>query len=178
MGHTKQFGCISSSTHKIKNENDSTWIHFNSFIFIKCTCSSWVIFDHLFQTFNHFSQPCIKQLMLSFHLSKNVTKAFVVDLNLLFLCRILFWFLYFRNFKRGAKISKITQRSSIINLYYDLHHFDEIFICMMKFKLVTRLKNKIENNSTWEGAFYQSEWVKINSKWVFSFFHFKNSLLY
>ena len=28
------------------------------------------------------------------------------------------------------------------------------------------LKNKIENNSTWEGAFYQSEWAKINSSWV------------
>ena len=25
------------------------------------------------------------------------------------------------------------------------------------------LKNKTENNSTWEGAFYQSERVKINS---------------
>ena len=31
-----------------------------------------------------------------------------------------------------------------------------------------RLKNKIENNSTWEGAFYQSEWVKISS----SYFHY------
>ena len=30
----------------------------------------------------------------------------------------------------------------------------------------TGLKNKIENNSTWGGAFYQSEWVKINSSWV------------
>ena len=30
----------------------------------------------------------------------------------------------------------------------------------------TRLKNTIENNSTWEGAFYQSAWVKINSSWV------------
>ena len=27
----------------------------------------------------------------------------------------------------------------------------------------TRLKNNAENNSTWDGAFYQSEWVKINS---------------
>ena len=30
----------------------------------------------------------------------------------------------------------------------------------------THLKNKIENNSTWEGEFYQSEWVKIYSSWV------------
>ena len=30
----------------------------------------------------------------------------------------------------------------------------------------TRLKNKIENNSTWEDAIYQSVWVKINSSWV------------
>ena len=36
----------------------------------------------------------------------------------------------------------------------------------------TRLKNKIENNSIWEGAFYQSEWVKINSCWVISIFSF------
>ena len=35
----------------------------------------------------------------------------------------------------------------------------------------TRLKDKTENNSTWKGAFYQSEWAKINSNWVnFSFF--------
>ena len=27
----------------------------------------------------------------------------------------------------------------------------------------TLLKNKIENDWTWEGAFYQSEWAKINS---------------
>ena len=30
----------------------------------------------------------------------------------------------------------------------------------------THLKNKIENNSTWKGAFYQNEWVKIDSNWV------------
>ena len=28
------------------------------------------------------------------------------------------------------------------------------------------LKNKIENNSTWEGVFYQIDWVKMNSSWV------------
>ena len=27
-------------------------------------------------------------------------------------------------------------------------------------------KTKIENDSTWEGAFYASEWAKINSSWV------------
>ena len=32
----------------------------------------------------------------------------------------------------------------------------------------TRLKNKdLKNNSTWEGAFYQNEWAKINSSWVY-----------
>ena len=35
-----------------------------------------------------------------------------------------------------------------------------------------RLKKKIENNSTWEDALYQSEWVKINSIWVILIFHF------
>ena len=28
------------------------------------------------------------------------------------------------------------------------------------------LKNNIENNSIWDGAFYQNEWVEINSSWV------------
>ena len=40
------------------------------------------------------------------------------------------------------------------------------FIYKAKFSVhikYTRLKNKIENNSAWEGAFYQSERVKINS---------------
>ena len=36
----------------------------------------------------------------------------------------------------------------------------------------TRLKKKTENNSAWEGAFYQSDWVKINSSWVILVFHF------
>ena len=35
---------------------------------------------------------------------------------------------------------------------------------------ITRLKKKIENNSTWEGVFYQSEWVKINSTSVIFIF--------
>ena len=30
----------------------------------------------------------------------------------------------------------------------------------------TRLKNKIEKNTSWEGTFYQSECVKINWIWV------------
>ena len=38
--------------------------------------------------------------------------------------------------------------------------------------ITTRLKNKIENNSTWEGTFYQSKWVKINLSWVILVFHF------
>ena len=36
----------------------------------------------------------------------------------------------------------------------------------------TRLKNKIENTSAWEGALYQSEWVKMNSSWVILIFSF------
>ena len=34
---------------------------------------------------------------------------------------------------------------------------------LVKHRDPTRLKNKIENNSTWEDAFYQREWVKTNS---------------
>ena len=38
-------------------------------------------------------------------------------------------------------------------------------------KKYTRLKSKIENNSTWEGEFYKSEWVKINSNSVILFIY-------
>ena len=39
--------------------------------------------------------------------------------------------------------------------------------------IFTRLKNYIENNSTWKGAFYQSDWVEIHSmKITFPFFRF------
>ena len=41
--------------------------------------------------------------------------------------------------------------------------FSMILIC-------SSLKNKTENNSTWEGAFYESEWVKINSTWEGAFY--------
>ena len=41
------------------------------------------------------------------------------------------------------------------------------------------LKNKIENNPAWEGAFYQSEWAKANSSWeLISFFNFKGIQTY
>ena len=30
----------------------------------------------------------------------------------------------------------------------------------------TLLKKKMENNSTWEGAIFLDEWVKINSNWI------------
>ena len=33
-------------------------------------------------------------------------------------------------------------------------------------KFISLLKNKIEDNSTWGGAFYKNLWVKINSHWV------------
>ena len=36
----------------------------------------------------------------------------------------------------------------------------------------SRLKDKFENNSTWEGAFNQSEWVNINSGRVIFIFSF------
>ena len=37
---------------------------------------------------------------------------------------------------------------------------------------ITRLKNDIGNNSTSEGAIYESEWVKINLNWVILVFSF------
>ena len=38
--------------------------------------------------------------------------------------------------------------------------------------IYTRLKTKIENNSTWESAFYQSERAKINTSSVILVFSF------
>ena len=35
-------------------------------------------------------------------------------------------------------------------------------IHIIRYNNDTRLKKKIENNASGEGAFYQSEWVKIN----------------
>ena len=46
------------------------------------------------------------------------------------------------------------------------HWSEQADKAVSKLKLLfisTRLKNKVENNSTWEGAFYESKWVKINS---------------
>ena len=34
------------------------------------------------------------------------------------------------------------------------------------------LKHTIENNSTWDDAFYENDWIKINSSWVTLVFHF------
>ena len=83
----------------------------------------------------------------------------------------------------GEHLIKITRRGllAVIHRYVlldfvsciSLAHYN-IYWCVMHMVhkiiiiilLITRLKNKIENNSTWEGAFYQSEWAKINSSWV------------
>ena len=47
MGHTKQFGWISSNTHTVKkNYNNSTWVNFNTLI--KC----WVNFNIVFWSFD------------------------------------------------------------------------------------------------------------------------------
>ena len=66
MGHTKQFGYNSSFTLKMKkNENNPTWVNFNSFTLIKRTFSSWILsifyfksvrcsFFFLFITILHF----------------------------------------------------------------------------------------------------------------------------
>ena len=44
------------------------------------------------------------------------------------------------------------------------------FLLQLSIKFHARLKNKIGNNSTWEVAFYQSEWVKTNSSSVIFIF--------
>ena len=47
---------------------------------------------------------------------------------------------------------------------------DLCFVIIADYFPTFTLKNKIENNSTWDGAFYESEWVEINSNWVILFF--------
>ena len=60
MGHTKQFGCISSIIHKVKN---STCVNFNSFTLIKriflsyfqsCFLSAWFLFKESRKMFFDF----------------------------------------------------------------------------------------------------------------------------
>ena len=58
--------------------------------------------------------------------------------------------------------------------FYLLYICNNIFTekCTLTYYLwfCTRLKNKVKNKPTWEVAFYQSDWVKINSSWVILFF--------
>ena len=42
----------------------------------------------------------------------------------------------------------------------------KIFDLKREYLKQTHLKNEIENFSTREDAFYQSEWVEMNSNWV------------
>ena len=57
--------------------------------------------------------------------------------------------------------------TEIFSTHIDLPKNVQIkFLAVIKFWFFTRLKNKFENNLTWEGVFYQSEWVKINLSWV------------
>ena len=45
-------------------------------------------------------------------------------------------------------------------------NFSVSYIQNLFFQMSTRLKKNIENNLTWEGAFYQSAWIKTNWSWV------------
>ena len=59
-------------------------------------------------------------------------------------------------------------RSYVCRFYFMLLRF---YASMYFMHWFYTLKNKIENNSTWEVAFHQSEWVKNNSSCViFCFF--------
>ena len=55
----------------------------------------------------------------------------------------------------------------IINFNEQNHSTKDLYTLnwgVQKSKFVS--KNKIEDASIWEDAFYQSEWVKINASWV------------
>ena len=54
------------------------------------------------------------------------------------------------------------------------HCSSNIFLLKIKF---SPLKNKTENKSTWEGASYQNEWVKLTQVELFSILFFKGENL-
>ena len=64
--------------------------------------------------------------------------------------KILYTYVHFEKKKAIVLFLKVTEL--LIIIYYILK------------------KSKIENNSTWEGAFYQSEWDEINWSWVILIF--------
>ena len=45
MGHKNNSDALEATYTKWKIENNSIWVNFNSFIFIKSKFSSWVIFN-------------------------------------------------------------------------------------------------------------------------------------
>ena len=61
-------------------------------------------------------------------------------------------------------IEKVNLQKNVSNNVRKFHA-DDFFIQRkyQRYPSCTRLKNKFENNSTSEGAFYKSEWVKNNS---------------
>ena len=77
------------------------------------------------------------------------------------LLRILFWL---HRYTIVSKISYLSWYLKYLKLISDVY-FSFLFT-------LTCLKNKIENNLTWEKGFYQSEWVKKNSSWIAFIFSF------
>ena len=56
-----------------------------------------------------------------------------------------------------------------VKLKYEYHI--RYYQCVAKIKNIHD-KNMIKNNTTLQGVFYQSEWVKINSSWAILVFQF------
>ena len=61
-------------------------------------------------------------------------------------------------------IMKLKKIKNLIVFHIELKETESLKQAMV---IITRLKNNTENSSTWEGAFYQSKWVKITQVELF-----------
>ena len=85
---------------------------------------------------------------------------------LLFTLKRSLWHVSKTNFQT-SKYLWLKKRKKMRNICY-INNIIFIEEAMLR-KLYTH-KKKTENNASWESAFYQSEWVKMNSSWVIFIF--------
>ena len=64
-----------------------------------------------------------------------------------------------------ASLTHTDMYTYVYNLNFQLIASNILFV-LYNYASVTHLQNKTEKNSSWERAFYESEWVKINSSWI------------
>ena len=148
------------------------WLGLSYWRYFVCWWRSWASFDYRLHQFigavetGNYKKECF---ILTLDFERIIYKLILEDVF-----NLKFWHAFFDGVRW---LNYFSHSFNVLNIWTDRRNFIKkkckqmFYFKKYKFRnFSTRLKTMIESNSTWEGAFYQSECVKINSSWVIFIF--------